>query len=91
MTRSELIAILASRHPHLLQVDIDVATKTALDQMSQTLARGERIEIRGFGSFEIRHRAARMGRNPRTGESIALPSTYVAHFKPGAELRTRIR
>jgi integration host factor subunit beta len=87
MTKSELIAVLVARQPHLLSTDVDVATRHVLGQLTDALAAGERIEVRGFGSFELRYRAPRMGRNPRTGTPIALPARHVPHFKPGTELR----
>jgi len=90
MTKSELIEILASRQPHLAFNDVDIAVKSVLDQMSQSLAQGERIEIRGFGSFSLHFRPPRQGRNPKTGEPVALTSKYVPHFKPGKELRERV-
>jgi integration host factor subunit beta len=91
MTRPELIAALVARHPHLLPTDVDMATRQVLDQLTDTLARGERIEVRGFGSFDLRYHPPRMGRNPKTGTKIALPARYSPHFKPGAQLRGRVR
>lgn len=90
MTKSELIETLAQRQPHLKADDVDLGVKTLLDQMSDALAAGERIEIRGFGSFSLHFRPPRVGRNPKTGESVALPGKYVPHFKPGKELRERV-
>ena len=90
MTKSELIAILASRYPQLAARDTDIAVKTVLDAMTQALANGQRIEIRGFGSFSLHYRPPRIGRNPKTGESVALAAKYVPHFKPGKELRDRV-
>jgi integration host factor subunit beta len=90
MTRSELVALLASRQSTLEAQDIDDAVKTILRQMSDALATGQRIEIRGFGSFALNPRAARIARNPRTGEPVAVPARHVAHFKPGKELRERV-
>jgi len=87
VTRSELIAELAARQAHLVPMDVDIATRNILVQLTEALARGERIEVRGFGSFELRYRAPRMGRNPKTGSTIALPARHVPHFKPGMELR----
>ncbi|MFP4649072.1 MAG: integration host factor subunit beta [Halorhodospira sp.] len=89
MTKSELIDAIASKH-HLLPKDVEDAVKKMLEHMSETLANGERIEIRGFGSFSLHYRPARMGRNPKTGEPVALPAKYVPHFKPGKELRERV-
>ncbi|MCF6226527.1 MAG: integration host factor subunit beta [Xanthomonadales bacterium] len=90
MTKSELIDLLAEQQQHLAHVDVELAVKTILEQMSQALATGERIEIRGFGSFSLRYRPPRMGRNPKTGASVALPGKHVPHFKPGKALRERV-
>ena len=87
MTKSELIARLAERYPQLVAKDVDIAVKTILDAMSDSLATGQRIEIRGFGSFSLHFRPPRLGRNPKTGDSVALPGKHVPHFKPGKELR----
>lgn len=89
MTKSELIEHLAERS-HLSVGDVDLAVRTILETMSQSMADGDRIEIRGFGSFNLHYRSPRMGRNPKTGEAIALPARYVPHFKPGKELRLRV-
>ncbi len=90
MTKSELIEALAARQVHLKYDDVDMAVKTLLEQMSSALAAGERIEVRGFGSFSLHFRPPRIGRNPKTGESVALPGKHVPHFKPGKELRERV-
>ena len=90
MTRSDLVARLAERFPQLTQRDSEFAVKTMLDAMSDALARGHRIEIRGFGSFSINRRPPRMGRNPRSGESVAIPEKRVPHFKPGKALRESV-
>ena len=90
MTKSELIEILAERQKHLTYKDVEFAVKTMIEQMAQTLASGERIEIRGFGSFSLHYRRERIGRNPKTGESVPLAGKYVPHFKPGKELRERV-
>ncbi|MGE0081087.1 MAG: integration host factor subunit beta [Thiohalomonadaceae bacterium] len=91
MTKSELIEILAQRQgPQLAHRDVELAVKTMLEHMAATLANGERIEIRGFGSFCLHYRPPRMGRNPKTGEAVALPPKNVPHFKPGKELRERV-
>jgi len=90
MTRSDLVEELAARFGQLTHRDAEHAVKTILDAMSDTLARGHRIEIRGFGSFSISHRAPRMGRNPRNGESVAIPEKRVPHFKPGKALREAV-
>jgi integration host factor subunit beta len=70
--------------------DVELAVKTIIEQMSETLSTGNRIEIRGFGSFSLHYRAPRIGRNPKTGESVGLAGKYVPHFKPGKELRDRV-
>lgn len=90
MTKSELIEILSRRQAHLKADDVDLAVKTLLEMMSNALTEGERIEIRGFGSFSLHFRPPRLGRNPKTGDSVALPGKYVPHFKPGKELRDRV-
>lgn len=90
MTKSELIARLAARHPQFSQADIELAVKNVLDALGKNLARGERIEIRGFGSFSLSYRPARMGRNPKTGERVEVPAKHVPHFKAGKELRDRV-
>jgi integration host factor subunit beta len=90
MTKSELIEALAERQKHLAANDVELAVKSLLEQMSQALSVGERIEIRGFGSFSLHYRPPRMGRNPKTGDAVALPGKHVPHFKPGKELRERV-
>ena len=90
MTKSELIEIIASKQSHLSAKDVELAVKTLIELMAETLATGERIEIRGFGSFSLHYRAPRIGRNPKTGESVGLAGKYVPHFKPGKELRDRV-
>ena len=90
MTKSDLIDIIARKQSHLAYKDVELSVKTLLEQMSHALAGGERIEIRGFGSFSLHFRPPRMGRNPKTGDSVALPGKYVPHFKPGTELRERV-
>ena len=90
MTKSELIERIAAHQQHLSPRDVEIAVKTMLEHMSQTLAHGDRIEIRGFGSFSLHYRAPRIGRNPRTGESVGLTGKFVPHFKPGKELRDRV-
>jgi integration host factor subunit beta len=90
MTRSDLVEELASRFSQLTHRDAEQAVKTILDAVSEALARGHRIEIRGFGSFSINHRPPRMGRNPRSGESVAIPEKRVPHFKPGKALREAV-
>lgn len=90
MTKSELIERIAGRQPQLSQKDVELAVKTILEHMSQTLASGERIEIRGFGSFSLHYREPRQGRNPKTGDAVELTGKYVPHFKPGKEMRERV-
>ena len=90
MTKSELIEAPGLRQSHLKAEDVDLAVKTMLEQMSGALAHGDRIEIRGFGSFSLHYRPPRIGRNPKTGDSVALPGKHVPHFKPGKELRERV-
>lgn len=90
MTKSELIERLISRHDQLSVKDVELAVKTMLDHMTEALASGERIEIRGFGSFSLHYRAPRVGRNPKTGESVELDAKYVPHFKPGKNLRDQV-
>ena len=90
MTKSELIVRLAERFPQLVTKDADFAVKMILDAMSDALVRGHRIEIRGFGSFSLHFRPPRQGRNPKTGQAVALSGKYVPHFKPGKDLRERV-
>lgn len=90
MTKSELIAQLSVRFPQLVLKDAEIAVKTILDAMSQTLCDGHRIEIRGFGSFSLNYRPPRQGRNPKTGDTVPVPAKYVPHFKAGKELRDRV-
>ncbi len=90
MTKSELIEALARRQTHLAFSDVELAVKSVLEQMSQALSTGERIEIRGFGSFALHFRPPRMGRNPKTGEAVALPGKPAPQLTPGKELRERV-
>lgn len=90
MTKSELIARLAESYPQLVLKDADYAVKTILDAMVEALASGQRIEIRGFGSFSLNSRPPRIGRNPKSGESVMVPEKRVPHFKPGKELREMV-
>lgn len=90
MTRSDLVAMLAERFGQLSHRDAEFAVKTMLDAMSDALARGHRIEIRGFGSFSITRRPPRVGRNPRSGEPVIIPEKLVPHFKPGKALRESV-
>jgi integration host factor subunit beta len=90
MTRSDLVTQLAEQFSQLTHRDTEFAVKTILDAMSDALARGHRIEIRGFGSFSINRRPPRMGRNPRSGEQVVIPEKLVPHFKPGKALREAV-
>ena len=90
MTKSELIERLAARFPQLVAKDADYAVKMILDAMADCLVRGDRIEIRGFGSFGLNYRPPRVGRNPKSGEKVSVPEKYVPHFKAGKELRERV-
>jgi integration host factor subunit beta len=90
MTRSDLVEALAEKFGQLTQRDTELAVKLVLDAMSDALARGHRIEIRGFGSFSINRRPPRMGRNPRSGEQVTIPEKLVPHFKPGKALRESV-
>jgi integration host factor subunit beta len=90
MTRSDLVEELAARFGQITQRDAEFAVKAILEAMNDALARGHRIEIRGFGSFSVNYRAPRMGRNPRSGESVAIPEKQVPHFKPGKALRQAV-
>ena len=95
MTKSELIyrltEIMSNKHYlSLEQKDIEPCIKTLVDTMSQSLSKGQRIEIRGFGSFDLNYRPARVGRNPKTGDSVKVPEKYTPHFKPGKDLRERV-
>ena len=90
MTKSELIELIAKEQNHLAYRDVELAVKCMMEQMSEALANGQRIEIRGFGSFALHFRPPRVGRNPKTGEAVPLPGKHVPHFKPGKELRDRV-
>ena len=90
MTKSELIDQIVSKQTQLSAKDVELAVKAIISYMSEVLAEGGRIEIRGFGSFSLHYRAPRTGRNPKTGEPVILSGKYVPHFKPGKELRDRV-
>ncbi len=90
MTKSELIERLALKNQDIQGKELEDAVKELLEQMAQTLQRGDRIEIRGFGSFSLHYRAPRVGRNPKTGETVNLTGKHVPHFKAGKELRDRV-
>ena len=90
LTKSKLIARISKENQQLSPRDVELAVKTLIDYMADTLAEGGRIEIRGFGSFSLHFRAPRVGRNPKTGASVKLHGKYVPHFKSGKELRERV-
>lgn len=90
MTKSELINLLTGHQGQLQPRDVELAVKELLEQMSVALATGERIEVRGFGSFSLHYRPPRTGRNPKTGSAVQVPDKFVPHFKPGKELRERV-
>lgn len=90
MTRSKLIQQLATQFPQLTLKDVELTVRTLLDEMSRSLSKGNRIEIRGFGSFGINHRPPRKGRNPKSGETVMIPAKYVPHFKAGKDMRERV-
>ena len=90
MTKSELILRLADSNPHLYQRDVERIVSTIFDEISSALARGERVELRGFGAFSVKTRDARTGRNPRTGESVQVAKKFVPFFKSGKDLRDRL-
>ena len=90
ITKSELINVISKKQAQLSHKDIEGAVNLLLEHMSQSLAEGERIEVRGFGSFTLHYRKPRIGRNPKTGDAVTLAGKYVPHFKPGKEMRERI-
>lgn len=90
ITRSELIDALVGKQPHLAHRDVELAVKAVLERMGNAFEDGDRIEIRGFGSFSLHYRPARVGRNPKTGESVAVEDKFSPHFKPGKELKERV-
>jgi len=90
MTKSELIELIARKQPQLSYKDIKLVVKISLEHMVSALSTGERIEIRGFGSFSLHYRPSRIGRNPKSGEPVSLSAKYVPHFKPGKDLRERV-
>jgi integration host factor subunit beta len=90
MIKSELIDKLAEANPHLYHRDVERVVNAILDEVTEALARGERVELRGFGAFSVRHRPARTGRNPRTGDSVPVKEKFVPFFKTGKELRERV-
>lgn len=90
MTRSELIAVLARRFPNLVVKDAEIAVKEILGASERSLSHGNRVEIRGFGTFGLNHRLARTGRNPKSGQAVPVPAKYVPHFTAGKEMRERV-
>lgn len=90
MTKSELILQLAEQNPHLYQRDVERIVSTIFDEITNALANGDRVELRGFGAFSVKERGARVGRNPRTGESVQVARKFVPFFKTGKELRERL-
>ncbi|GBQ28389.1 integration host factor subunit beta [Gluconacetobacter azotocaptans] len=90
MTKSELIAELAAANPHLLGRDVELIVQTIFNEISAALARGDRVELRGFGAFTVKKRDARTGRNPRTGDMVSVDEKLVPFFKAGKELRERV-
>jgi integration host factor subunit beta len=90
MIKSELITAITKKQSHLSSHDVELAVKCLIESMTNELAAGGRVEVRGFGSFSLRHHAARMGRNPRTGEEVALQQKHSIHFKAGLELWQRV-
>ena len=90
LTRSELVADITRHQPQLSEQDVELAVNSIMERMTSALAKGERIEIRGFGSMTLHYRPPRIGRNPRTGEKVQVAEKYVPHFKPGVDLRKRV-
>ena len=90
MTKSELIERLAMRYPELRAQDIEETVKLMIEKICQSLEKGDRVEIRGFGSFSLHYREARIGRNPKTGESVEVPAKSIPYFRAGKELRERV-
>lgn len=90
MIKSELVQVLATRNAHLYHRDVENIVNAVLDEISKALADGNRVELRGFGAFSVKHRPARSGRNPRTGESVSVEEKWVPFFKTGKELRERL-
>lgn len=90
MIKSELVQVIADKNPHLYQRDVENIVNAILDEISDALAMGDRVELRGFGAFSVKHREARAGRNPRTGDSVNVDEKWVPFFKTGKELRERL-
>ncbi|MEC9198523.1 integration host factor subunit beta [Donghicola tyrosinivorans] len=90
MIRSELIQIIADENPHLYQRDVERIVNTVFEEITEAMARGDRVELRGFGAFSVKRRDARVGRNPRTGETVEVEEKFVPFFKTGKLLRDRL-
>jgi integration host factor subunit beta len=90
VTRSELIARVAAANPHLFHRDVERIVTTIFDEITAALARGDRVELRGFGAFSVKERGERVGRNPRTGEAVQVDAKYIPYFKTGKQLRERL-
>ncbi|MEX2009453.1 MAG: integration host factor subunit beta [Dongiaceae bacterium] len=90
MTKSELITLIGQMNPHLYQRDVERIVSTVFDEISAALARGDRVELRGFGAFSVKRREARVGRNPRTGDAVAVARKVIPFFKTGKQLRDRL-
>jgi integration host factor subunit beta len=90
MTKSELIQRLAELNPHLYQRDVELIVTAIFDEITAALARGDRVELRGFGAFSVKRRDARLGRNPRTGDSVRVDEKHIPFFKTGKQLRDRL-
>jgi integration host factor subunit beta len=91
MTKRDLVKVLSKNQRYLASKDVEVVVKSLINILSNSLSSGERIEIRGFGSFNLHYHSPRIGKNPRTGEPVNIPGKYVPHFKPGKELRKRVQ
>ena len=90
MIKSELVQAIATRNPHLYQRDVETIVNAIFDEITEALAQGNRVELRGFGAFSVKNRPARVGRNPRTGEAVEVEEKWVPFFKTGKELRERL-
>ena len=90
MTKSELITYLAEENPHLYQRDVERIVTTVFDEIALALSQGDRVELRGFGAFSVKHRESRVGRNPRTGEAVQVGAKRVPYFKTGKQLREKL-
>ncbi|MCW8916362.1 MAG: integration host factor subunit beta [Magnetovibrio sp.] len=90
MTKSELIQKLAEANPHLYLRDVERIVTTIFDEITDALAQGDRVELRGFGAFSVKERGSRTGRNPRTGEAVDVPAKYIPYFKTGKQLREKL-